>query len=51
MGSRDAFRVVDCEYSLAAAKKAIQAGAKGISLVSSVGADASSKNFYLKTKG
>ena len=50
-GSRDAFRAVDFEYSLAVAKKAIQAGATGISLVSSVGADASSKNFYLKTKG
>ena len=50
-GSRDAFRAVDFEYSLAVAKKAIQAGATGISLVSSMGADASSKNFYLKTKG
>ena len=50
-GSRDAFRAVDFEYSLAVAKKAIQAGATGISLVSSVGADARSKNFYLKTKG
>ena len=50
-GSRDAFRAVDFEYSLAVAKKAIQAGATGISLVSSVGANASSKNFYLKTKG
>lgn len=50
-GSRDAFRAVDFEYSLAVAKKAIQAGATGISLVSSVGADASSKNFYLQTKG
>ena len=50
-GSRDAFRAVDFEYSLAVAKKAIQAGATGISLVSSVGADAGSKNFYLKTKG
>ena len=50
-GSRDAFKVVDFEYSLAVAKKAIQAGATGISLVSSVGADAGSKNFYLKTKG
>ena len=50
-GSRDAFRAVDFEYSLAVAKKAIKAGATGISLVSSVGADASSKNFYLKTKG
>tara|TARA_B110000114_G_scaffold13801_1_gene13389 strand:+ start:641 stop:1282 length:642 start_codon:yes stop_codon:yes gene_type:complete len=50
-GSRDAFRVVDLEYSLAVAKKAIESGATGISLVSSVGADANSKNFYLATKG
>ena len=50
-GSRDAFRVVDLEYSLALAKKALAAGAIGISLVSSVGANAESNNFYLRTKG
>jgi uncharacterized protein YbjT (DUF2867 family) len=50
-GSRDAFRAVDFEYSLAVAKKALAAGATGISLVSSVGANANSKNFYLRTKG
>jgi uncharacterized protein YbjT (DUF2867 family) len=50
-GSRDAFRAVDLEYSLAVAKKALAAGATGISLVSSVGANANSKNFYLRTKG
>jgi len=50
-GSRDAFRTVDFEYSLALANKAKEAGATGVSLVSSVGADANSKAFYLKTKG
>ena len=50
-GSRDAFRTVDFEYSFAVAKKAIEAGATGLSLVSSVGANASAKNFYLRTKG
>ena len=50
-GSREAFRAVDFEYSLAVAKKAIEAGATGVSLVSSVGADANSRNFYLETKG
>ena len=33
------------------AKKALAAGATGVSLVSSVGANAHSKNFYLRTKG
>ena len=50
-GSRDAFRTVDFEYSLAVAKKALAAGATGVSLVSSVGANANSTNFYLRTKG
>mmetsp|Transcript_3597 Transcript_3597/g.4064 ORF Transcript_3597/g.4064 Transcript_3597/m.4064 type:complete len:214 (-) Transcript_3597:170-811(-) len=50
-GSRDAFRTVDFEYSLALAQKAKEAGATGVSLVSSVGADSNSNAFYLKTKG
>lgn len=50
-GSQAAFRRVDLEYPLAAARLARQAGAKQFMLVSSVGADASSKNFYLRTKG
>jgi uncharacterized protein YbjT (DUF2867 family) len=50
-GSQDAFRQVDFEYPLAAAKQALNAGAKQFVLVSSVGADPGSKNFYLRTKG
>src|SRR6266700_921850 len=50
-GSQDAFRRVDYEYPLSAAKLALNAGAKQFILVSSVGADAQSKNFYLRTKG
>jgi uncharacterized protein YbjT (DUF2867 family) len=47
-GSREAFKIVDFEYSFAVAKKAVEAGARGLSLVSSVGANANSKNFYLR---
>jgi uncharacterized protein YbjT (DUF2867 family) len=50
-GSQEAFRRVDLEYPLAAARAAKQAGATQFVLVSSVGADPSSKNFYLRTKG
>ena len=42
---------MDLGYPLAAAKAARQAGAKQFVLVSSVGADPSAKNFYLRTKG
>lgn len=50
-GSQEAFRRVDRDYPLAAAKAALEAGARQFMLVSSVGADAGSKNFYLRTKG
>ena len=50
-GSRTAFRTVDFDYAFALAKKAREAGATGVSPVSSVGADAHAKNFYLRTKG
>jgi uncharacterized protein YbjT (DUF2867 family) len=50
-GSQEAFRRVDLEYPLAAARLARQASAQQFVLVSSVGADAKSKNFYLRTKG
>ncbi|MDC0172719.1 hypothetical protein OAK26_03115 [Gammaproteobacteria bacterium] len=50
-GSRTAFRTVDFDYAFALAKKAGEAGATGVSLVSSVGADTDAKNFYLRTKG
>ena len=50
-GSQQAFRKVDFEYSLEFAKIARNIGAKKISLVSSVGANCNSKNFYLRVKG
>ena len=42
---------VDFSYQLEIAKKAKEAGAKSISLISAVGADKNSWNYYLKTKG
>jgi|TARA_B110001454_G_C12703892_1_gene427753 uncharacterized protein YbjT (DUF2867 family) len=50
-GSQEEFKKVDFEYSLSIAKKAYEAGATKISLVSSVGANPNSKNFYLRVKG
>jgi uncharacterized protein YbjT (DUF2867 family) len=50
-GSQQAFHRVDVDYPLAAARLSRQAGEKQFLLVSSVGADAAAKNFYLKTKG
>ena len=50
-GSQKNFRKVDIGYCLSIAKKAKESGAETISLISSIGADSTSKNFYLKTKG
>lgn len=50
-GSKEVFTKVDFDYCLAIAKKARLAGATKISLVSSVGANFKTNNFYLKTKG
>ncbi|HLW52313.1 MAG TPA: NAD(P)H-binding protein [Candidatus Angelobacter sp.] len=50
-GSKEAFRRVDLEYPLAAAKAARLARVREFILVSSVGADPRSGNFYLRTKG
>ena len=50
-GSQEAFRRVDLELPLRAAQQALQAGAEQFVVVSSVGADPASKNFYLRTKG
>jgi uncharacterized protein YbjT (DUF2867 family) len=49
--SRDGFRRVDHDYVLAAAGLARRAGTPAFGLVSSLGADASSRLFYLKVKG
>lgn len=50
-GSREAFRQVDYGYPLELARAAKAAGGRRFLLVSSVGADAASSNFYLKVKG
>lgn len=50
-GSRDAFRRVDHDLTLEAARRTYQAGARDAFLVSSSGADPDSRAFYLRTKG
>lgn len=50
-GSQAAFRAVDLEAVAAFAEAARRAGARHMVTVSSVGADADSRNFYLRTKG
>ncbi len=50
-GSQAAFRRVDHDYPLAVATLARRHGATSSALVSSVGADAASRTFYLRTKG
>lgn len=50
-GSRAAFRAIDHDAVVAFAEGARERGASRFVLVSSLGADARSRNFYLKTKG
>jgi uncharacterized protein YbjT (DUF2867 family) len=50
-GSQKAFRRVDFEYPVALARLAEQRGSPRFLVVSSVGADPGSSNFYLRTKG
>ena len=50
-GSKDAFIKVDHTYPLEFAKIAKQNGLKKILLISSLGADKTASNFYLKVKG
>lgn len=50
-GSQEAFRRVDVDYAVAFARFALRGGARRFVLVSSVGADAGSRNFYLRVKG
>jgi uncharacterized protein YbjT (DUF2867 family) len=50
-GSMDAFRAVDHDAVLAFGQAALEKGAKRFLLISSVGARASSANFYQRTKG
>src|SRR5665213_625562 len=50
-GGEAAFRAVDHDLVLAFARAALAAGAQRLVFVSAVGADAGSKNFYLRVKG
>lgn len=50
-GSQEAFRRIDLDGVVAFARLAAKASARRFVLVSSVGADASSSNFYLRVKG
>jgi uncharacterized protein YbjT (DUF2867 family) len=50
-GSQEAFAHVDRDYPKAIASLAVKFGAKQFLLVSSVGANIQSHNFYLRTKG
>jgi uncharacterized protein YbjT (DUF2867 family) len=50
-GSQAAFARVDRDYVASFAALGVSCGATGFALVSSVGADAGSSNFYLRTKG
>ena len=49
--SKENFKIVDLDYPLAVAQKALDSGAKKLTLISSVGANSKSKNFYLRIKG
>ncbi|MFZ1742008.1 MAG: NAD(P)H-binding protein [Pontixanthobacter sp.] len=51
VGSEDAFRAVDQQLVVQTARAALENGVTRMISVSSVGADAYSKNFYLKVKG
>lgn len=50
-GSKNAFRKVDFEYPKQFADFALKSKVNQFLIISSLGADAKSKNFYLKTKG
>jgi uncharacterized protein YbjT (DUF2867 family) len=50
-GSKENQYKIDCEYPFKIAQTAKQNGAKQFILVSSLGADHRSSNFYLRTKG
>ncbi len=50
-GSEAAFEKVDLEYPVQFAKAAVQKGVKQLSIISSIGANPQSGNFYLRTKG
>ena len=49
--ARESFKLVDFDYSLSIAKLAFEAGAKHIAVVSAVGAQEGSSNYYFHIKG
>ena len=49
--SRDNFKLIDFDYSLSIAKLAYDSGARSIALVSAVGAQEGSLNYYFHIKG
>jgi uncharacterized protein YbjT (DUF2867 family) len=50
-GSKDAQYKIDHDYVIAFANQCKQLGVESFSVVSSIGADSKTKNFYLMTKG
>tara|TARA_B100001093_G_C26806521_1_gene1005731 strand:+ start:309 stop:953 length:645 start_codon:yes stop_codon:yes gene_type:complete len=50
-GSKEGFKKVDLDYCVDIAQRAKKNGVTQISIVSSIGANDASKNFYLKIKG
>ena len=50
-GSKEAFQKVDITYCYEIAKQARAKGVKNISIITSLGSDSNSTNFYLKSKG
>ncbi|MBN1946709.1 MAG: NAD(P)H-binding protein [Bradymonadales bacterium] len=50
-GSKEAFRAIDRDAVVAFGRAGLQKGAQRFLVVSSIGANPRSKNFYLKTKG
>jgi uncharacterized protein YbjT (DUF2867 family) len=48
---RAAYYRIDHDYPVAAARMALERGARSVFLVSAVGADPGSRTFYLRTKG
>lgn len=50
-GSREAFRMADFDLPLAVGQRARKLGARHYVVISSIGADASSRTFYTRVKG
>lgn len=49
--TQEAFKQVDLDMVINVAKKSLEAGCKKVVVVSSIGANPTSKNFYLRVKG